>query len=416
MKALGLGGLWLATLVIALTGGWSVMYRISYAVLLLIIISWLWAYSATRTLKVERRTRTHHAQVGGQFEEWIAVDNTSLLPKPWVELRSYSDLAGHSVGQGIFLGPRARRTWLLKTECTMRGKFTVGDIVCSTGDPFGLFQRNARFSSEATVVVYPRTVTFAGGNRLPGQLPGGARQSGMVPFVTPMASSVRDYQPSDPFHRIHWPTTARTGRLMVKEFELDPFADVWIVLDLHGQAHRGIGPESTEEYAVTLAASLLQHFILEGRSVGVVGQGEFLPPDRGSRQVSKGLELLALTRANRRETLADTLALESMRFNRHATVCVITPSTDPDWITVCQELRHRGVHTMVVAIEAASFAATPEGDSNSTLLEMVSSLVAHRVSTHLVRRGQPLEGLLAEPLQLALPDWRLQVVENGHVA
>lgn len=416
MKALGLGGLWLATLIIALTGGWSVMYRVSYVVLLLIVISWLWTYSAVRRLKVERRTRTQEAQVGGQFEEWIAVDNTSLLPKPWLEVRSYSDLAGHSVGQGIFLGPRARRTWTLRTECTTRGKFTLGDIVCTTGDPFGLFQRSQRFSSEATVLVYPRTVQFVTGIRIPGQLPGGARQAGVVQFVTPMASGVRDYQPSDAFQRIHWPSTARTGRLMVKEFELDPFADVWIVLDLEGQSQRGVGPESTEEYAVTVAASLIQHFILEGRSVGLVGQGEFLPPDRGSRQVSKGLELLALTRANRRETLAETLALESVRFNRHATVCVITASTDNAWITVGQELRHRGVHTMAVVIDAASFGAAPEGSTNPPLREMLGRLVAFGIGTHVVRRGQALEGLLAEPPQLGGPGETPRFAENGHVA
>ena len=44
---------------------------------------------------------------------------------------------------------------------------------------------------------------------------------------------MREYRPGDAFNRIHWPTTARTNRLMVREFELDPTVDVWIVLDLH---------------------------------------------------------------------------------------------------------------------------------------------------------------------------------------
>jgi uncharacterized protein (DUF58 family) len=230
-----------------------------------------------------------------------------------------------------------------------------------------------------------------------------------------MASGVRDYQPSDPYHRIHWPTTARTGRLMVKEFELDPFADVWIVLDLNARVQRGAGPESTEEYAVTIAASLMQHFILEGRSVGLVGQGEFLPPDRGSRQMRKGLELLALTRADRYQSFADTLALESVRFNRHATVCVVTPATDPGWVFMCQELRQRGVQTMAVVIDAASFGAAPEGNANLPLRDMVGNLVAFGVGTHLVRQGQALEGLLAEPLQLEALDGTVAAV-NGHVA
>ena len=58
----------------------------------------------------------------------------------------------------------------------MRGKFTIGDIICTTGDPFGLFERTVRFPSATTVVVYPRTVDFVGQSKLPGQLPGGTRQ------------------------------------------------------------------------------------------------------------------------------------------------------------------------------------------------------------------------------------------------
>ncbi len=49
--------------------------------------------------------------------------------------------------------------------------------------------------------------------------------------VTPHAAGVREYVPGDPMKRIHWPSTAHKGRLMVKEFEQDPQADIWIFLD-----------------------------------------------------------------------------------------------------------------------------------------------------------------------------------------
>src|SRR3954471_23938967 len=178
MRTAGIVVLWLSTLLIAFVGGWSVMYRISYVVLLLGVLSWLWAWASARTLSVERRSRAQRAQVGGYFEEWVAVDNLWWLPKPWAEVRSDSNLSEHAVRRGFFLGPKARRSWTLKTLCTSRGKFTLGDIVVSTGDPFGLFQRQRRFGSETTVMVYPRTVDFSAPGRIPGQLPGGAQQRG----------------------------------------------------------------------------------------------------------------------------------------------------------------------------------------------------------------------------------------------
>src|SRR6202011_6346134 len=104
--------------------------------------------------------------------------------------------------------------------------------------------------------------------------------------------------PGDAFNRIHWPTTARTTRLMVREFELDPTADVWIVLDLDIDAQAGSGVESTEEYAVTAAASLARHLLDQGRAVGLVSQTASLPGHRGPRQVERILEVLALAQAD----------------------------------------------------------------------------------------------------------------------
>ena len=50
---------------------------------------------------------------------------------------------------------------------------------------------------------------------------------------------------------------------------------------------------STEEYAVTIAASIAAHLISQGRSVGFMAWGQhrvLLPADRGGRQLIKILE------------------------------------------------------------------------------------------------------------------------------
>jgi uncharacterized protein (DUF58 family) len=391
VKTAGLLALWLGTLVIAMTGGWSVMYRMAYVLLFLLILSWTWTLVGTRTLAVERRSRAQRAQVGGFFEEWVAVDNTSILPKPWVELRSESNLAAHAVRRGFFMPPQGRRSWTLRTECTTRGKFSLGDIVVSTGDPFGLFTRRVRFPSDNTVVVYPRTVDFTTSAQIPGELAGGAQRRGYVSYVTPTAAGVREYQPDDPMNRIHWPSTARIGRLMVKEFEPDPFADIWIALDLNRRSHFGRGPESTEEYAVTVAASLGRHFLMQNRSVGLVAQNDVVQPDRGIRQLTKLLELLAVVRADRWQTFGEILSVESVRLNRLTTLVAVTPSVEPDWVTVCQHLTGRGVSVMVALVESATFG------SGISSIEIVGSLATANIPTYLVKRGEPLEGLLAYP-------------------
>ena len=71
-------------------------------------------------------------------------------------------------------------------------------------------------------------------------------------------SSIRPYVHGDAINRIHWLTSVRHGELHVKEFELDKTADLWIYLDLERHWHRGEGEDSTEERAVTVAASIVR--------------------------------------------------------------------------------------------------------------------------------------------------------------
>jgi uncharacterized protein (DUF58 family) len=240
-------------------------------------------------------------------------------------------------------------------------------------------------------VVYPKSVALPRFGRVPGELPGGSLQGVRVQFSTPNVSSIREYRPGDAFNRIHWPTTARTTRLMVREFELDPTADVWIVLDLNADAHTGSGLESTEEYAVTAAASIARHLLDQGRAVGLVSQTATLPSDRGPRQAERILEILALVRASSPLTLSALLSAETSRFARSSTLIVITPSTVETWARFCQALGGRGVHSTAVLIEAATFGQAP-----STLL-LVSSLAAAHITTYLVKRGDLLSHALSAP-------------------
>jgi uncharacterized protein (DUF58 family) len=186
----------------------------------------------------------------------------------------------------------------------------------------------------------------------------------------------------------------------VKEFELDPFADVWVVLDLSRRSHIGRGEDSTEEYAVTAAASLARHFLMENRAVGLLSQGEMLHPDRGTRQLTKVLDLLAVVQANGMEPLDELLQGESMRISRLSTVIVVTPSVDTGWVSVCHYLVQRGVSVLAVLIEPATFGGT------ASSIDVVGSLAAASVPTYMVKLGEPLEGLFTQTSVTALADDR----------
>jgi uncharacterized protein (DUF58 family) len=387
--------LWLVLFALALSTGWNAVWVLVYCLGLLVAGSALWAHWNVAGLELRRRHRVTRVQVGDSFIEQVILEAVGgpgqWWPRLWLELHDASDFPGHHLDGVLSLGPVGHKVWELRSVCTQRGRFHLGPVWISSGDPFGIFHVSKRLTDEATIVVYPRTVPLPGFGRVPGEMPGGALQGARVQFSTPNVASVREYRPGDAFNRIHWPTTARTTRLMVREFELDPTTDVWIVLDLNADVHTGAGVESTEEYAVTAAASLARHLLDQGRAVGLVSQTTTLPADRGPRQVERILEVLALVHADSHLTLSALLAAETSRFTRSATLIVVTPSTAEAWGRYCQALAGRGVHTMAVLVEAATFGTAP-----STLL-LVSSLAAAHIPTHLVKRGNPLEHALASP-------------------
>jgi uncharacterized protein (DUF58 family) len=395
LKLGAIAGLWLILLLFALSTGWSATWVLSWALALLVVASFVWAHWNVTGLELRRRHRVTRIQVGDTLvEQAILEAEPGFLqwwPRLWLELHDGSNFPGHHLDSVLSLGPLGRKVWELRSVCTRRGRFTLGPVWVTSGDPFGIFRTSRRLVDGTNVVVYPRTVPLPRFGRVPGELPGGALQGQRVQFTTPNISSVRDYRPGDAFNRIHWPTTARTTRLMVREFELDPTADVWIVLDLNGDVHSGAGLESTEEYAVTAAASLARHLLDQSRAVGLVCQTATLPADRGPRQLERILEVLALVSAGSQLTLSALLSAETSRFARSSTLIVVTPSTSEGWARFCQALGGRGVKTTAVLVEAATF-----GPAESTLL-LVSSLAAAHIPTYLVKRGERLDHALSTP-------------------
>jgi uncharacterized protein (DUF58 family) len=202
---------------------------------------------------------------------------------------------------------------------------------------------------------------------------------------------VRDYAPGDPVRHVHWRSTARAGRLMVKEFDSEPVADVWIFLDLEARVQRGREDECTEEYGVTIAASIAKHFLGQGRSVGFVGVGAdhvIVPPDRGQRQLTKMLEELAVVRADGDISIAEVIASEGDRCNRNAGLVVITPSLEDNWPGVLRQYGDRGLAAAAIVLEASTF-----GQADPSLL-LVGVLASCGVPSTLVKRGDDLGQVL----------------------
>lgn len=404
----------LASLVGALATGRQVFFTLTYFWAGLLLVSLLWALAGIQGVRLSRHTRARRAQVGRPLEERFALDNLSRLPKLWIEVTDHSNLPGHHASTVVEgLGARQERAWVIRTYCRYRGRWMLGPVTLTAGDPFGLFQFTRRLPQTSPLVVYPAALPLLDFALPVGLMPGGEALRRRTHSITPNASTVRDYAHGDSLSRIHWKSTARRDRLIVKEFELDPLADIWIFLDAERGAHSAAGPPErpagddepfwarptklelppdTEEYCVAIAATLAQYFIRRGRAVGFAAHGqtrEVVQADRGERQLTKLLETLAVLRARGGLRLDQVLMVEAGQLARGTTVIVVTASPDRRWPIVAQSLQRRGLRLVTALVDPAAFG----GASN---MPFVTELLrAAHVSTYLIHRGDDIAAALS---------------------
>jgi uncharacterized protein (DUF58 family) len=396
--------------IFAQINNWQPLDRMAIGGVALLVLAFLWSKWSIKGLSITRRADTDRAQVGQPIRERITVRNSSFLGKLWLEAKDLSSLPSHNTSRVVHVRGRSVSEWFVETIAARRGRYHLGPMKIKSGDPFGLFPATLAVPATIDVLIYPAAVDVSGFPLPLGILSGGNIIERKTPFTTPSVTGIRDYVSGDAYNRISWAATARTGRLMVKEFDHDPSSDVWIVLDLdrthsvRATSPLGIAPsrsgkwpveawlDATEEYAVTIAASLTHRCLDQGRSVGLISSGahyEVIPADRSDRQYVKILETLAIVEADGHRPLAEVLVAEARRFTRQSTLIVITSSIDEAWVRMMAEITGKRVRSAAIFVEPETFGQAPSS------LMIVSGLLAAGIPTHLIKYGDDISRALS---------------------
>jgi uncharacterized protein (DUF58 family) len=412
--------------VLALNSGRNLAFNLAYLMTGVLALSFLWARMSIRGVGLRRFTRTQRSQVGQFAEEQFEINNRSPWPKLWLEVDDQSTLPWHAASRVVnSLGRRGTQRWQVKTLCTQRGRFRLGPIILRSGDPLGIFEVEQELARTNYLTVYPLTVEITSFEPPISDLSGGEARHKRTNQTTSNVATVRDYVQGDSLNRIHWPSTARSRRLISKEFELDPTADVWLYLDLfrdvegampwtptppepglfalHSRRRQSSTlelPPVTTEYAIVVTASLARYFLNRNRSVGMSCHGrtrEFLQADRGERQLNKVLEALAVVEAQGAYPFANLIATDGGRLNRNDTVIAISPDPNPQWALALQQLQRRGVNSVAIVIDGSTFGR--DADYSPLYVE----LQATGISTYILGRTDPIDQALAHPAYMARP-------------
>ncbi|WP_427385206.1 DUF58 domain-containing protein [Janibacter sp. G56] len=222
-------------------------------------------------LIVERRIVPSRIQIDEVADVTLTIENGSSRTSPLMLAEEQVDYALGD--RPRFVLPRMSRgearTLHYRVRSHARGRHRLGPLAVRVKDPFELTTRATTLSGGDEVIVLPRAVPLGGGPPASGT--GG---EGEVPHMAALHGeddiAIREFRDGDDLRRIHWPSTARTGEMMVRQEDRPARRRAIVLLDTSSDVHAGTGTAGSFEWAVTAAASVCAHLIEHGYAVHLV--------------------------------------------------------------------------------------------------------------------------------------------------
>jgi uncharacterized protein (DUF58 family) len=375
--------------------GFDLSVRLYYSLGILLIAGWIWARSSSGRLTATVTRPKGPYTVGDTISETVVLRNGGGTPKAWIEVEDVTDLPGIQFKQVASLGLLVSFDRLeMSGAVTRRGEYTVGPLVARTSDPFSMFPQEVVFGGEETVLVYPKIVNIPDFASPSIHLVGDNSRRKRARILSTDVASVREYEPGDALGRIHWLSTAKTGELMVKQFDQGSSSQMWVLFDQHKDSQVADGDDTSDEVGATVAASVIDRYNRGLLPVGYLAHGSqslMAIPDRSMFQREQIMRHIAASKPVGEVTILESLVELERDLGQNTSLVVITAAKQGPWIEALGGLSKRGVRVNTVLIDRASFG----GDSNADALE---HLTIAGVTTYPLVRGDSIANALLSPV------------------
>ena len=300
--------------------GWTelIVAGVAAAVLLLIALPFL---AGGKAYSVEFHVPVERVVAGDEVHGTLDVTNVSKS----FELPGRIDVP---IGNGSteisvpLLRPGAHYGETVTIPTPRRGIIDVGPVTTLRTDPIGLLKREHAQANVHRLYVLPRTVS------VPSTSAGFVRDLVGNPTTRIVDSdmsfhAIREYAPGDSQRSIHWKSTAKTGQLMVRQYEESRRSRLVVALSVHSDDYHN---DDEFELAVSAAGSLATRAIRDGRDVAVVTSEQIHELARASVRSIRTLPVVSA-----RALLDDLSSVESTLSTMPIDdVCALTSHAIPD--------------------------------------------------------------------------------------
>jgi uncharacterized protein (DUF58 family) len=199
---------------------------------------------------------------------------------------------------------------------------------------------------------------------------------------------VREHEQGESLRYVHWRSTARRGRLMVRKLEDEPRDEVAVLLDANAHAVCG----ESFDVQVRAAGSILDACLRQGRRAVLVANAARLAVQQvhsAATDTRLALELLACVEPDGHTPLESLFTDEANPAMRALELAVVTARLDPATVDHLVQRALSRRHVGLVYVDPATFAgATPRPEPALLRLQAAGIAVA------VVRAGDDLRSCL----------------------
>jgi uncharacterized protein (DUF58 family) len=348
----------LLTYAVAWLFGAKVLYPAATGLVLAPLAARAWVRAAAGPIGLRRRAG-RGAHVEGD-DVWVTIEATprARIPPPSLAIRERIARIGERSTPLRRDGRAYRGTYVL--ERVPRGRYVVHDTVAALEDPFGLARSEVQVGESGALVVYPRLVDLAG---LFSESGAHAQDGRRLLLRRPSGfdlHSVREYEQGESLRKVHWPSTARRGQLMVKDLEDSPRDEIAVVLDADEAAVAG----ESFDVQVRAAGSILRTHAARGRRSVLSVNG--VPPVHIPVASLEGdwlaaLQALAAAEPAAARPLVELLAREGGPAARSLELIVVTARLTAALSRKLAQRAQSSHGVSLVWVDTASFAGRPSG-------------------------------------------------------
>ena len=348
-------------------------------------------------IAVERSVTPERARPGQPVAVSLRLSNRGRGAAPLMlfEDRLPPGLGGASrfALKGVEAG--GHRTAGYTLETARRGLYTVGPLRMSFVDPFGLAEVRSEAAGTARFLVHPAVERLT----LPRDM-GEQRSLASSALRQPTGAqgeefyTLREYVEGDDLRKIHWASTAKRRKYMIRQEETPWHTRATVLIDDRAASYQGA--HGSFERAVEAAASLADLYHRSSYSLRLSGAHHpGLPPGKGVDNLHRCLDLLATLQV--RPDLPDPLPAKLASFETgggpEGTLVIVTGTPSSSLAAVCIRARRRFRQVVVISLPAHRYGSGPtkarwEGEKKT--VEAIALLSRSGLRTLVVGPGEPL--------------------------